>query len=70
MQFHPVSDLLYCGGYFEAMQITDSTGQQVASIHPFPKTRKFLFYHNQIMSISLVANKVSKHSADEQVLVK
>ena len=70
LQFNPISDLLYTCGYFEAMQVLDTTGQQIASIYPYPKTRKFLFRISEAIGISLVTNKLYKHSIDEQVLIK
>jgi hypothetical protein len=52
------------------MQVLDTTGQQIASIYPYPKTRKFLFRNSEAIGISLVTNKLYKHSIDEQVLIK
>ena len=46
------------------MQILDTAGEQVTSIYPYPKTRKFMFYKSYIIGISLVANKIYKHSVD------
>lgn len=55
------------------MNVFDTAGEQIMSIYPYPKVRKFLFYNNnssEIIGISLVTNKIYKHSIDEQVLVK
>jgi hypothetical protein len=41
------------------------------AMHPYPKMRKFLFLRNDtIVGISLVTNKIYKHSIEEQVLLK
>lgn len=49
----------------------DSSGQLIQSVYPFPKTRKFLFSdNNHTIGISLVTNKIYKHTLDEQTLEK
>jgi len=49
--------------------VIDSSGQLVQSVYPFPKTRKFLFSdNNHTLGISLVTNKIYKHTLDEQTL--
>ncbi len=52
------------------MGVMDAMGQQIMSIYPYPKTRKFKFLQNEVLGISLVSNKIYKHSLDEQVLIK
>ena len=69
MAFNPISDLLYVSGYYECMNIFDRVGEQILAIYPFPKTRKFIFYNKFIISISLVSNKIFKHTVDEQTLI-